>query len=222
MEYPMKRFICRWCPIEHCDFFHDFPLLFVEKSMSFCKVRMLATEIEVKCFHEKLLPSGTGNGWTSFTKVLRPYQVHQCPMISPRKWRDGRTVLVSFKGWSYNMIWICIYIYMIYMIYPSVNGIHYYSYIENDHFSRWFTVPIRSYKKLGCSMIFTRGYIGDAEMFPNWSDCWNPTLCRPWAPTLRRPGWGRPSATGPCSEEQDWLVAWINVFALFCYRFIHV
>eukprot|EP00435_Cladocopium_sp_Y103_P037880 s2096_g10.t1 len=32
-------------------------------------VRMLATEIEVKCFHEKLPPSG--NGWTSFTKVPR-------------------------------------------------------------------------------------------------------------------------------------------------------
>eukprot|EP00438_Fugacium_kawagutii_P031994 Skav227523 [mRNA] locus=scaffold2269:148757:153595:- [translate_table: standard] len=32
-------------------------------------VRMLATEIEVKCFHEKLPPSN-GTGWTSFTKAM--------------------------------------------------------------------------------------------------------------------------------------------------------
>ena len=31
---------------------------------------MLATEIELKCFHEKLQPSNESeNGWTSWTKV---------------------------------------------------------------------------------------------------------------------------------------------------------
>ena len=52
--------------LDHGDSSHGISLFLSHVPMT-GEVRMLATEIEVKCFHEKLPPSG-GN-WTSFTKV---------------------------------------------------------------------------------------------------------------------------------------------------------
>ena len=87
--------------------------------------------------------------WSAFRRSCRPvalamagrpsprcygHPVHQCLMISPRKWRDGTTVLVSFKGWSYNMIYVYIYIYKWYMI-PFGSLTEYIIIaIENDNF----------------------------------------------------------------------------------------